>query len=320
MSGGDPGHPLHLLSDYLDDELSVEARSRVDRHLAECEACRAELSAMNRLALAIGDEEVPPPSLALAGRIGRALDEASVRRPARRRPFVPVTIAATIAAVGLLVVVSWRQGEVPAPVPMAPPEGRSKSQAVPMPPPPAEREEAPAAPPAEIERKDAFAPELRRAPAPKSDAPQSPSPRAPAQPDIGEEDAQDRLVPPRAEALAKSSDLAAATPSAGAVPAAPCADGYTDTGLRVRWPSPDAAALDREIAQIARDVGGAVLGAGREPAASRALVVPRDRFEEVFFALRARGLSGLDALPTLAPSAACASISIQLDPPGEPAR
>ena len=37
------GHPRDRLSAYLDDELPVDGRAVVDRHLAQCAACRDEL-------------------------------------------------------------------------------------------------------------------------------------------------------------------------------------------------------------------------------------------------------------------------------------
>jgi len=319
MTGGDPVHPLELLSDYLDDELSVEERSRVDRHLAECESCRGDLAALERLARAVGAEATPPAPLELAGRIRRALDEATVRPAVRRRSFVPATIAATVAMVGLLVVVSWRQGE--APMPAVSPDARSKADAVPSPAPAeATRADAPAGPPEGVEQRVVLAPDEDLARAPADAAPPSAPPPAPEVKAKEEDEARDAVARQRPEAFAKSSVPATAAPSARIASPVPCGEGYADTGLRVRWPSPDAAALDRELAQIARDVGGGVVGAGLEAGAVRTLLVPRDRFEEVFFALRARGLSGLDALPTLVPGAACAGVSIVLDAAGEPPR
>lgn len=44
-------HPLDLLSDHLDDELSDAARADVDRHLATCAECRAVVADLQRLRL-----------------------------------------------------------------------------------------------------------------------------------------------------------------------------------------------------------------------------------------------------------------------------
>jgi len=43
--------------------------------------------------------------------------------------------------------------------------------------------------------------------------------------------------------------------------------------------------------------------------------VPRARFEEVFFALRARGVSGLDDLPVPIPGDDCLALSIAIAEP-----
>ena len=78
MNDAGRGHPREGLSDYLDDQLPVEARARVDRHLAECEDCRMELEALRRLKRAVADEQVPPVPLDLQARIGRRSEERRV--------------------------------------------------------------------------------------------------------------------------------------------------------------------------------------------------------------------------------------------------
>jgi len=103
MSDPGRGHPREALSGYIDDQLGVEARAAIDRHLAECEDCRAELEALRRLARAVAEEEIPPVPLDLQARIGRSLDAATGVRSRTRRFVVPTTIAATIAAIGILV-------------------------------------------------------------------------------------------------------------------------------------------------------------------------------------------------------------------------
>jgi len=126
VNGMESGHPSELLAAYLDDELPIEDRHRVDHHLAECASCRAELEALHLLAAAVAAEPVPEPTADLAARIGAHVDRAIVTpMPARRRWFLPVSIAATIGAVGLLVAFQWRQGTftpsaVPSPLPYAP--------------------------------------------------------------------------------------------------------------------------------------------------------------------------------------------------------
>jgi hypothetical protein len=109
MSGAANDHPLDRLSPYLDDELAVEERARVDRHLASCAGCREHLEALRRLSEAMAREPVPAPPDGFEGTVLRRLDAAAVV-PFRRRFMVPASIAATVAAVGLLLVVAWRQG------------------------------------------------------------------------------------------------------------------------------------------------------------------------------------------------------------------
>ena len=68
MSGSGQAHPKEHLSSYLDDQLTLETRAAVDRHLALCEECRADVDALRRLARAVRDEEPPPVPLDLSGR------------------------------------------------------------------------------------------------------------------------------------------------------------------------------------------------------------------------------------------------------------
>jgi anti-sigma factor RsiW len=121
MSGADPGHPRELLSAYLDDELGIDERAAVDRHLALCDPCRRQLRSLRALAAAVGDEAVPEVPGGLARRIGARLDEGVKASPPKRRYFLPASIAATIGAVGLLLAIQWRE-RGPAPPPAAPPE------------------------------------------------------------------------------------------------------------------------------------------------------------------------------------------------------
>jgi putative zinc finger protein len=139
----EPAHPRELLAAYLDDELTIEERSSVDRHLALCASCRKQLVSLAALARAVAEDPVPDVPADLAARIGRSIDEASVvPLRARRRYLVPASIAATIAAVGLLLVVQWRER---APAPEVPEFRRSRasesSPPPPPPPPPVERKQ-----------------------------------------------------------------------------------------------------------------------------------------------------------------------------------
>ena len=102
-----------LLSDYLDDEeLSLEERHRIEKHLAECGECRATLADLREVALQASALVDTPPAVDLwpgvAARIGR-VEQASapvpqkpailpMRPPARRFSFtVPQLVAAGLA-------------------------------------------------------------------------------------------------------------------------------------------------------------------------------------------------------------------------------
>jgi anti-sigma factor RsiW len=46
-------HLEELLSGYIDEQLTADERARVEQHLAECAACRAELDALRELKTAV---------------------------------------------------------------------------------------------------------------------------------------------------------------------------------------------------------------------------------------------------------------------------
>ena len=71
----------------------------------------------------------------------------------------------------------------------------------------------------------------------------------------------------------------------------------------------------RDLNRMARDVGGIGVWRGVAEGGPYVLAVPRPRFEEVFYALRARGMGGLTEPPTLAAGSECAGISIELGAP-----
>ena len=99
-------------------------------------------------------------------------------------------------------------------------------------------------------------------------------------------------------------------PLAKIAAASPCGERWTDSGVRGTWDVSDAARAARELDRMARDVAGTGTWRGVADGRPYQLVVPRARFEEVFFALRARGVLGLDELPVLPPGDDCAAISI----------
>jgi anti-sigma factor RsiW len=87
-------HPGDLLHAYLDNELDAPRALEIHQHLAECEACRAELAAADHVRSAVKRTGRAEPSPALMRRL---------RRPRWRRA-APVLVAAAVA-VALFVVV-----------------------------------------------------------------------------------------------------------------------------------------------------------------------------------------------------------------------
>jgi hypothetical protein len=125
----------------------------------------------------------------------------------------------------------------------------------------------------------------------------------------------------RARALQKSANETttfAPTPPAPSAPAAKadahtsCDEHWSDSGIRGFWDVPDVRAAVTDLDRIAIDVGGLGLSRNVPNGGPYVLVVPRERFEEVFYALRARGIAGFGGPPRLPEGAGCAGISLTL--------
>lgn len=347
MSDPAGGHPREVLSAYLDDELSVEERMAVDRHLAECEDCRVQLSALGHLARAVRDEGVPEIPADLVEKVGRRLDAATVLRPRRFRFAVPATIAATIAALGILVALQWREGGLmkpvmPEPRLNSPGDGSFRQMRT---------AEAPAASAKERAKSDNLLDKDAKAKAAPSVLPdieselkeESVAADAPAgvpggvvggivggveggagagaeqgvagarERDVSADERRDSLGPAAPSSPEQGVVPVVRAPLAKRVAASPCGERWTDSGVRGTWDVADAAKSARELDRMARDVAGTGTWRGIADGRPYQLVVPRARFEEVFFALRARGVLGLDELPVLPPGDDCAALSIALN-------
>jgi len=318
------GHPEDRLSAYLDDELELPERDAVDRHLARCERCRADLASLRRLARGIAEERIPDPPGDLAGRIGRALDDAAVVRLPRRRYAVPATIAATLAAVGILIAVRWQSGRVAAPE-------------VPLPPP--IRQTAPAAPPSEAEG-------LPQIEAKQKAAAPPPAPRRAASDEKDREElALDRShsesderadLPTASAPVDAMKDNAAQSAAAGGGVAAPapaaaleraksglakvadaCGDRWTDAGSPAVWEVDDAAAAAVELEALARGLGGRSDGAETQVAAGRSVIVPPSSWAAFAREAAARGIAGVDARAD-AGAIGCIRQRIELRPKSAP--
>jgi len=340
MTDAANGHPRDQLSEYLDDQLGVEDRTAMDRHLASCEDCRAELEALRLLARAVAEEAVPPVPVDLAARIGRSLDAATIVRLPRRRFVVPATIAATIGAIGILVALQWRDGHFGAP---ATPEPQEKDRAFDE----SKRLNVPSAtvatedrlavrqarPEKETAGRDALDKNVKRADEPvveelskqKKDEGvvggveggvvggfASGGTAEPAGEQRRDRESSKALNEAVGVAPRELAPAAAPAPAAKSAIMSSCVDRWSDSGLRGSWDVSDVDAAERQLGRVAHAVGGIGLWRGVEDGRPYVVVVPRDRFEEVFYALRARGVTGLEEPPTLPEGTDCTGILIAL--------
>jgi hypothetical protein len=318
MSETNRDHPLELLSAYLDDELPVEERAPIDRHLALCPDCRDQLESLRHLSRAIAEEAVPPPPDELEARVLGRLDALAVVPMRRRRFVIPATIAATIAAASLVAVVTWKQGGVGwpprqegdtrragtervrdkvaanAPVPSAEPAGPIQTPPAPPPaPPPVEQ---PAVAP---DRKPAgaVAKEKRSDFAFDKDA---------GQPGTSDQGVLGGAVSKDEKAVDALGRLAGGAPAAPAISETrtafksampPCPDAADDSGVAAAWEVADLAAAVRDLEALAISHGGRLERPGAAPEATFAVVLPRARYDEFAAAARGMGLVGLNGAP-----------------------
>ncbi|HEY8553718.1 MAG TPA: anti-sigma factor [Burkholderiales bacterium] len=103
-------HPEELLPWYANDTLEGAERERVERHLADCAHCRAELELLRAVRREVKALDAAPPPGELAR--ARLLKEARRSRPARWR-WMPVALAASLALIVIqaAVLVSLLPGE-----------------------------------------------------------------------------------------------------------------------------------------------------------------------------------------------------------------
>jgi hypothetical protein len=349
MSGSANQHPLDRLSEYLDDELEIEERTGIDRHLASCEHCRSSLQGLRRLSRAIAEEAVPPVPVDLAAKIASQLDEATVARPRRWRLALPATIAATLSAIGILVAIQWREGRLTPLRPIEPArEARDAAAQAPAPvsPPPADERPGEVAERKVKDRSDVAGARERdfkttvlpeAAPSPPAPSPSVSGGLAREEGDVGAVlgNADEMRVAPTAPApsekaidkeqegrfLQKQSAMpvdSALVPAPAPIPAAKteavstCADRWSDSGARGTWEVPDPVATARELNSIAHDVGGIGLWWGMDDGRPYKLIVPRGRYTEVLKSLRARGIAGLVEPPALTAGDDCTALSITI--------
>ncbi len=112
MTDREPEHPRELLSAWIDGEVTPEERAAVESHLAGCPACRDLAEDLRALSGAVASDEPPPVPEELPARVAWRIrgESAAARRGASRwLRVVPLTAAATLAAVALLVTVVVHQ-------------------------------------------------------------------------------------------------------------------------------------------------------------------------------------------------------------------
>jgi hypothetical protein len=111
-----------------------------------------------------------------------------------------------------------------------------------------------------------------------------------------------------------SAPMAPAPPAATAKAEADvsCAERWSDSGLRGSWDVPDVDEAERALGRVAHAVGGLGLWRGVADGRPYIVVIPRERFVEVVYALRARGVTGFPETPPPSEGTDCAGIFITL--------
>lgn len=333
MSERSPDHPVDRLSPYLDGALSGEERERVARHLETCASCRDHLASLRALAAALAAEAPPPVPEGLAARVSAAVAGAKVV-PMRRRLAVPVTIAATVAAAGLLVAYWWHETAPTIP----PPSGLAASG----------REPAASAPVWESAGSEAA--ESERAQATKrlkspgyvgGTAKEASAPPKPLSGDVANTSVERRALAHElflkkkiaAGELRRSSASSTAPPAgisdepSAAAPLAPLARSSASaakyvpapcTGLKkvvepvATWDVGDMQVALRELASVAAGAGG---HGDKTPVATGQpyeITVPKERFEDLRKRLEARGVANLPRKAPAAPDASCLLVRVSI--------
>lgn len=346
MSDGAGTHPTELLSAYLDDELPVEERARVDRHLADCAACRNELESLWVLSTALREEKTPDVPPGLSARIGRAIDAPKVVPFRRRRWVVPASIAATVGAVGLLVALRWYVPEPAAAPESAPAPAPTRPQAVPTatpapaPPEPVRVPDEPlskyeadklrslgyvsgggerrnAAPDAELDAAGAKQKKDERLDAAESaDSLQRNRDFKTAVGGIASPPAAGTAAPVNEATGRVEPNATAPAPAPAAVLAAlsTCGDRWIDTSVLGVLPAADRLGVLRELASIASAAGGRSESVDPYPD-QVALIVPRERYPALVQTLVRRGVTGLGQPSAPEEGFACVRQRIKLVPP-----
>ena len=101
----------NLLDEYVDGELSAEGRRAVERHLAGCEACRAELEALKKTAALVGSLPKVNAPEGLARGVEAALASSARRKRAVLVRWVGGWGSLAAAAATLVIVIKYAPWE-----------------------------------------------------------------------------------------------------------------------------------------------------------------------------------------------------------------
>jgi hypothetical protein len=95
--------PIELLSGYLDGELDVQERARVEAHLKTCPACQQELEALKKVDVQIRNRVHEEPTTEFSSTLNRTVMERI--RTRRRSVFKLTPVFAPVAAALLILIV-----------------------------------------------------------------------------------------------------------------------------------------------------------------------------------------------------------------------
>ncbi|MBI3966924.1 MAG: zf-HC2 domain-containing protein [Chloroflexi bacterium] len=245
----EPAHPTERLSEYLDGGLPAEERVAIDRHLATCADCRAELESLRATVVAL--RALPtlraPRSFVLSAAVVPA------PRPPLRLTWVPAASAGLAMVLAVLSVSATLNpsrvspavfdagSEQPASASSAQRAASAKPSEVfapaPEQPPAALRQAPPAKPASEPARPAASAPAPGGAPSASGGAaPSAPAPAAPSSAPAAAVPAPAAAPPPSAPATAPAAAPAAAAPGGAASAPTPAQPGRA-TNVPARTPA-----------------------------------------------------------------------------------
>jgi len=106
--------PIELLSGYLDKELSEEELIRVEKHLAQCLACRQEFEELKKLDEHLRKAAVEEPSREFVFNLNRQIME-KIRKKARVSifKFAPIFVPVAVAVLALIILVNLPEASKP---------------------------------------------------------------------------------------------------------------------------------------------------------------------------------------------------------------